>query len=224
MYKIIGLMVVLTIGVIGKIEAQESIIDEINYSQLEEFIRLAKENYPRKKIFEAQEASAKSQVSAAQLSYLEPLSAAYFYRPNNRIAIDAVNPYLVNGFQFGASLNLGTFFQKPSQIKQAKKQHEIAMLENEEYERTLENEVKSRYYDYIQLQNELKLRVQDMQDAKTGLSDMQYKYERGEVEFEGYNEARTSFSASTSAKLIAEVNFLKAKDALEEVVGVKLDK
>ena len=33
-----------------KASAQETIIDEINYTQLEEFIALAKANYPKNKI------------------------------------------------------------------------------------------------------------------------------------------------------------------------------
>ncbi|GGC30065.1 hypothetical protein GCM10011386_22620 [Parapedobacter defluvii] len=222
MSKII-LVSLLLLFLLGKTtNAQESVIEEINYEQLQEYIRLAKVNYPRKKIFEAQEASAKSQVPMAKLSYLEMFNASYFYRPNNRTVINTVNPFVFNGFQFGASVNLGSFFQKPFQVKQAKQQYKVAKLENEEYEVTLENEVKSRYYDFIKVRNELKIRVQDSQDAKTALSDMQFKYERGEVEFDVYAQARTSMSTAMSVQLASEVAFLKAKDALEEIIGISL--
>ena len=55
------------------LSAQESIIEDVNYAQLERFIELAKEHYPRKKMFEAAEEKAKAGVPAAKVSYLDIL-------------------------------------------------------------------------------------------------------------------------------------------------------
>ncbi len=203
--------------------SQESVISEINYAKLEQYIALAKQNYPRKKIFDANEAKAKSGVPLAKVSYLDPLTASYIYRPDNKSSVNALNPYQINGFQFTASLNLGTFIQKPFQVKQAKADYEIAQLENKEYDGMLVNEVKSRYYTYIQQSNDLKVKTQAAQDGKALLDDLRVRFERGEVELDVYNGAKNALSESLSGKMETEVNFLKARDSLEEIIGMPLD-
>ncbi|WP_345229928.1 TolC family protein [Olivibacter ginsenosidimutans] len=217
------LVLFLLVGVFTGAKAQESIIQDVNYNQLQQFIELAKTNYPRKKIYEAQEGKAKSGVPSAQVSLLEPLNASYIYRPEDKSAIDVNNPYLYNGFQFGVNLNLGTFLQKPFQIKQAKADYEIAKLENQEYNMMLATEVKSRYYEYIRAKSELKIKTQASQDTKSLYDDLKTKFERGQITHESYSMARNTYAEANSAKIEAEVNFLKAKDTLEEIIGVKLE-
>ncbi|PTT03011.1 hypothetical protein DBR11_03480, partial [Pedobacter sp. HMWF019] len=144
--------------------AQESMIDDINYATLDKYIQAAKINFPRKKIFDTNVERAKTGVTAANLSYLDFLTASYYYRPDNKTAIDQTNPYSVNGFQFGATINIGVFLQKPSMTKKAKAELKIAKLEDQEYETTLTNEVKKRYYTYLRLLKDLKIKTQNCQD------------------------------------------------------------
>lgn len=221
--KIVTIFLLVLSCTMLKSQAQESIIQEVNYNQLQRLIELAKENYPRKKVLEAQEKKAKSGVPLAQVSLLEPLNASYIYRPEDKSAIDVNNPYLYNGFQFGVNLNLGSFLQKPFQIKQAKADYEIAKLENQEYNLLLATEVKSRYYAYIQAKSELKIKTQASQDTKSLYDDLKLKFERGQVTHESYSTARNTYAEANSDKVEAEVNFLKARDSLEEMIGVKLD-
>lgn len=203
--------------------AQEpSLVDGINYEQLERYIQLAKENYPRRKMLKINEQKANSIYKASPLGYLDLLDVSYFYRPSERTAINQENPFVVNGFQFGLHLNLATFLQRPSEIKQAKADYQIAMLESQEYEKTLENEVKRRYYLYVRLLEDLKIKTQTSQDNKLLLEDLQYKFERGEVELESYSTVKTNLSTSRSDMLEAEMNVLVSKDALEELIGTKL--
>lgn len=205
------------------VSAQESIIDEIDYVFLEKLILIAKESNPQKKILEIQEKRSKSMVSAAKISYLDVLSVSYFYRPEDRYAYNPENPFVFNGFQLGVNLSPGTFFQKPSEIKQAKAEYEVAALENKRYEITLETEVKSRYYNYIFGLQQLKMRTSEAQDAKLSLESLRTRYESGEAELEEYNRVK---QAGTQADLIlaqSEIDYLKAKDALEEIIGRKIN-
>lgn len=205
------------------VSAQESIMGEINYGYLQKLIELAKNNYPRRKILEMNQMKAQSAIPAAKISYLDLFSGSYIYRPDDRASINVENPYAVNGAQFGINLNLGSFFQKPFLVKQAKADYEITKLESKEYETTLSNEVKSRYYTYIQQKNDLSIKTQSVQDNKVLLDDWRNKYERAEADLAVYSEAKTAYSGAVSAQMEAEVNFLRAKDALEEVIGVSLD-
>ncbi|HEY0670568.1 MAG TPA: TolC family protein [Sphingobacteriaceae bacterium] len=222
MKKLVSLCLVVAAAVTSSL-AQESIVAQINYNQLEKYIESAQKNYPRKQIFAQNTEVARNNVPIAQVSYLDILNASYIYRPDDATAINMVNPYVVNGFQFGVSLNVGNFLQKPFEVKKAKAELKVAQLEEKEYESVLANEVKTRYYNYIYHLNELKLRTQAAQDNKTVADDLRYKFEKGEITLQGYNTARVSSTGSSSDRIQAELEFLKAKDALEQIIGKKLE-
>lgn len=221
--KKIGLLCFLIISGIVSTYGQQSIVSQINYNQLEIYIQSAKDNYPRRQIMALNTEVAAAGVPAAKVLLLDIFNASYIYRPNGAIAINAGNPFLINGFQFGVNMSLGSFLQKPFQIKQAKSGHKIAQLEQQEYDVILANEVKNRYYEYILQLNELKLKTQSAQDNKTVSDDMRYKFEKGEITLQAYNSSRISASGADSSRIQAEIEFLKAKDALEDIIGKKLE-
>lgn len=204
------------------VAAQESIFDEINLSTLETLIELAKQNYPERKIYAQQENVSEITVKAAKWAYFDFMNMNYFYRPRNRSAINPDNPYIVNGGQVGVSFNPGNYLQKPFQVKRAKAAREIAKLESEAFDVALANQVKSGYYDYVFSLNEIKERTQASQDAEAFLEDARLKFEQGELQVADYTDARDAVSSANSALKRAEINYLKARDALEELVGVDL--
>jgi len=202
--------------------AQESIIAEIKYADLEKYIDLAKQNFPRRKMFSERAAGIKTQLTVASLSYLDLFSASYFYRPQGKIAIDPINPYIVNGYQFGISLNLANFISKPFMVKKAKSDYKIALLEEKEYETQLVNEVKSKYYDYIQSISLLKISSQMASDNKGVAESLRSRFEKGEITLDAYNQSRINQFSAYQAKIAAEATYLKSKDILEEIIGTKL--
>lgn len=206
--------------------AQESIIGDINYTTLQKYIQAAKDYYPKRKIMQNQQDIAKADVTISNISYLDIFSASYFYRPNDQPAISAPgvtnNPYIVNGIQYGINLNLGAFLTKPFTAKKMKAQYKIAKLQAEDYDVSLESEVKKRYYTYIQKLNELKLKTQTAEDNKSVAESMRRRFEKGELPLDGYNASRVLLSESNSSKIQTEVDYLLAKDALEEIIGAKL--
>lgn len=204
------------------VSAQESVIEDINYTQLEQFIEMAKENYPRKKILTLNEKKAKRLAPMEALTYLDMFNGSYYYRPKGRNTINPTNPYVFNGFQFGISASLGTLVTTPYRIKQAKIDYEIAKLESEDYENLLISEVKTRYYEYVLQLKELKLSTQEVQDFKGIADDIALRFERGEVELDAYNTSKSAFSNAKSSKYQIEVAYLRAKDQLEEIIGKKL--
>lgn len=204
------------------VSAQESVIEDINYTQLEQFIEMAKENYPRNKVMALMETKAKDLPTMEALTYLNMFNASYYYRPNERASINPDNPYTVNGFQFGISTSLGTLVGTPYRIKQAKIDYKIAQLESVDYGKILTLEVKNRYYNYILQLKELKLVTQIAQDSKGIADDIAIRFERGEIELDGYNTSKSAFNSANSAKIRTEVSFLLARDQLEDIIGKKL--
>ena len=205
-----------------EVSAQATIIDEINYTQLEEFIELAKTNYPRRKIMALNEEVAKRNIVKESTSLLDMVNASYYYRPDEKKAINPQNPYIFNGIQYGVNVTVGMLVSYPFRIKEAKINHQIAIQESLDYDKTLILEVKSRYYNYILQSKELKLSTQAAQDAQAVADDVSLRFERGEVEIEAYNTAKSNLNTANSAKIQLEMTYLFAKDQLEEMIGVKL--
>lgn len=202
--------------------AQESIIGEVKSSDLDKYIQLALENYPKVKVMDESVKKAKTDVSSSAISYLDLFNASYFYRPQSKTVLDPVNPYNVNGFQFSVNLNLGNFLQKPYAAKKAKSDYKIAQLQAQDFRLTLATEVKKRYYAYIQQLNQLKIYTQSVQDNKNVADNMKYKFEKGEVPLDTYNQSRINLTSASTEKIQTEVALLNAKDALEEIIGMKL--
>ena len=218
----IAIIMLMVLGMASKAISQESIMTEIKLEKLDRLVELAMENYPQKKIMDSRESLAKSTLDGTKMSYFDVVNASYYYRPENGTTIDAANPYVVNGWQFGITINPGSLFQKPFQVKQAKRAYEISKLESDDYRLQLTNEVKSRYYDYLLSLSELNAQTQAVQDAEALFEDTRLKYERNEVEREEYLSVRESYYEANSGFREAEVSFLKTRDFLEQLIGVKI--
>lgn len=219
--SLIILAAILIVGV-SNLKAQETITDEINYNTMEKLIQLAKEHYPQRKVISEQENIAKNNVMVANLSYLEPLNANYYWRPEEQKTINPENPYITNGFQLGININPSSLFAKPFQVKSAKSNHRIAQYQKEAYDAELEKQVKTRYYNYVLQLKEFKLKTMAAQTAKGSFLDISNSYQRGEITAEEYTEARDLIAESDYSKLEAEVAFLSARDDLEEIIGIKV--
>lgn len=205
--------------------AQESLLNQVSELYLNKLIATAKENYPRIKTFTSQVASAKSDLTGVKTSWLEPFSFQYVARSNNSQAnlVDVTTQDILTGYQFGISINPGSLISKPSQIKRAKEQLKIAEYNQQEYNLTLETEVKQRYFSYLQAQKSLKPVNDSYLDAESNFKAIKLAYQKAEVTLQEYNSGSTAFSQAYAAKLQAEVNFMSAKASLEELTVKKLE-
>lgn len=202
--------------------AQETIIPEIKYADLDKYIELAKQNFPRKKMYDAMKESGKVAIPLANLSYLDMFTGSYYYRPQDRAVLDPVNPYTVNGFQFGVNVSLGVLLSKPFMVKKAKLDYKVLEYQAEEYNLTIANEVRARYYDYIQTITLLKLNTQMAQENKGVAESLRNRFEKGEITLDAYNQSRINQFNSMQSKIQSETVYLKSKDLLEQIIGAKL--
>lgn len=203
--------------------AQESIIAEIDHTKVERIVALAMEHNAQRKILEVTERSAKTNVTMSSLSFLNGVNASYFYRQPGRAVVSDLDPYLLNGFQLGVGISLASLISTPAQIRQSKRQLEIAQLQTDDFDRSLTNEVKAKYYNYILVSNELKNRTIEVQDVRAQFERIQSSFELGESDFDTYAAARSSLTMANSALINTEVGFLIAKDELESLIGVPLE-
>jgi len=206
---------------------QESIIPDVNYVLLDKYIAEAKAYFPRRKILTLQQQISKTNITSANLSYLDLFSASYFWRPGDKTAISdpsnpTFNPYVFNGVQVGIAINLGNYATKPVAVRRAKLEYKVAQLQTTDYELALVKDVRQRYYNYIQALALLKVRTQANQDNTSVMANARTKFERGEIQLDSYNSARLLVSDSNIRQIETEVQFLNAKDALEEIIGKKI--
>ncbi len=222
MIKIYSLTFLLIACFTFRASAQETILTEINLQLLEKYIQLAKESYPKRKAAIANVESARNSLSMAKVSYLDVFNASYFYRPGDENVVNIQNPYSVNGWQLGFNVSLGQLLAKPSLIKRAKAEHSVAQFAAQDFDNGLVTEVKKRYYAVVQAAAQVQIASRAFQDNKNISETSQSRFERGEVSLELFSNTRQITSASSSAKIQAEVAYLLAKDSLEEIIGKKL--
>jgi len=217
-------VIALLLFVLGgaSVSAQESILGQVNKTDIEQYIALAKQNYVKRKIQGVSTEALKNDVTMAKISYLDIFNASYFYRPQNNTVIDPVNPYNINGFQFGVNINLGALLQKPYMVKKAKANYKVAQLEALDFDTQLVVEVKKRYYNYLQEKARLKVLTQSASDSKGVAESLRRKFERSETSLEVFNQSRVTQSSAETLKVEAEGNYLKAKDLLEEIIGQEI--
>lgn len=202
-------------------ETSSSLLDEISYVYIEKLIAVAKENYPRVKTLDSKINIAKSRISSAKLGWLSPLSVSYVYSPDNTLNI--TNPTFFSGYQIGFSLNLSQALQTPATIKQTKEELNVEILNRDEYILSLIREVKNRYFDYLTGVKNLKTQTQNLSDSENIFNLTKHKFEKGEANLQDYNNASTGLATSRQSKIEAEAFFLKAKIALEELIGIRLE-
>ena len=197
-----------------------TLITELSYPYLEKLIFTAKQNYPRVKSNNRRVNIANMNLEKAKLSWFDFFTFSAFYSPSTTVSLTNTT---YTGVQVGLFINLASIIQKPLLIKQSKEEVAIAKLAADEYMLTIEAEVKSRYFKYMQALTSLRVRNQVLNDGEALYKQVKYKFERGEATFENYNSALIQLAKQKQDIIEAEATVLIAKSSLEELVGLKLE-
>lgn len=227
--KIFLLLFVLALGF--KSYSQESIINEIDNGLLTKYISLALNHYPLKRASDASVERAKAQIYVATMSVLDVFQAGYFYSPQRNSGLIILpgagtggsNNIVTSGFQLGVNVNLGQIFSKPGLIKAAKADYTVAKAQNDDFRITLISNVRSRYYEYLAAKKQLELSNLASRDLRSILANAQAQFQNGTITIDVYTNAKNASITADAATLNAEVAFLKAKNALEDMIGKKLE-
>jgi outer membrane protein TolC len=198
-----------------------SIEDELSYPFLEKLIATARTNYPRGQAYDSRVDIAQKGIKKARLSYFDIFSFSYLFSPLS--STPAINPNLLNGYQFGFFANIGSLLQKPTVIRQAREELKVIEKEKEVYELGLDADVKRRYFNYIKAKALYRVVAQSVLDADGTVEDIKYRFEKGEVTFETYNQALLDKVNRLQTKISFAGEVLIAKSSLEELLGKKLE-
>jgi len=201
--------------------AQETLFKDLSYPYMEKLIAAAKKNYPEAKIKQKQVEIARSTFHQASFGWLEAFSASYIYSPQSSINI--TNPTIFKGYQLVASVSLGSLFERPYTIHNAREAVKVAEFTQQEYFLTLEAQIKRFYFAYIAAQADLRNKVTAVTNAETATKNLKYTFEKGETSFDIYNQALNNLYNQNSFRIQAELNVFTAKTNLEELIGDKLE-
>jgi len=210
------------------VSAQQTIMNDVSEDYISRLVAHAEENYPQVKSNQNRINIAQGNIGKAKVSYLDAFTFSYIYQPQGFNTLGnasgtSTNYNYFNGIQAGIFFNLGSFLEKPYAVKQAKQELEIANNDQNQYFLTITNEVKKRYYTYLQDIATLKLVAQACIDNENVANDMKHKFQKGEETFDNYTKAQTFLTTSYQAKVQAEAALLIAKADLEELLGDKLE-
>lgn len=200
---------------------QDSFIQDVSYPYLQKLIDTAKKYYPEVKVRETQKQIATTSYHQSQLSWFDIITPSYLYNPDR--STNLITPTAFNSYQLAVTVNIGTLIAKPFLIKNAKQAVKVAQLQQDEYNLTIEAQVKRLYFGYLSAQADLRLRSKAILDAQSNVSQLKYKFEKGETTFTEYNGALTSFYTQGAYKIQGELAVFNAKVSLEEFVGKKLE-
>ncbi|MFT4094889.1 MAG: TolC family protein [Niabella sp.] len=210
--------------------AQESIIPEANDPILQKYIDLAFLNAPAKIVADATFEKAQAQKVIATMGLFDIFNAGYYYSPAKNTGLVPITSsgsgstnLVMQGFQFGVSANLGSLLSRPATIKAAKADYKIAKAQHDDYRLTLINNVKSNYYDYLAAKKQLELITLGAKDLKSILNNAQTQFQNGTITIDVYTAAKSASISADAGVLNAEVSFLKSKNALENIIGSKLE-
>ncbi len=215
------LLLIATLLCCARTSAQQTMMQEVSPAYLQRLIDTAIKYYPRVQTQRHHVEIAENDVKKARAGWFDAFNFSYLYSPNNSTTL--VNPNLLNGYQVGMLLNVGSLLQKPYIVKHAKGDLEVVKAEYDEYIINLTALVKERYYLYIQSKQLLKVKMQAALDVETTVQQIKYKYEKGEESLENLNKNMFSYDNTLQAKIEAEASMLIAKARLEELVGITLE-
>jgi outer membrane protein TolC len=205
----------------GGLRAQESFIPDISYPYLQKLIDTAKKYYPEVKIKATQTAIARTSYNQSKTSWFDIITPSYLYNPDK--SSNLITPTAFNSYQLAVTVNLGSIIAKPFLIHNAKQAVEVAKLQQDEYDLTIEAQVKRLYFTYLETQADLRLRTKAILDAQANVSQLKYKFEKGEGTLSDYNSALTALYTQSAYRIQGELAVYNAKVSLEEFVGKKLE-
>ncbi|NCX95604.1 MAG: hypothetical protein EBX41_04190 [Chitinophagia bacterium] len=230
-YKVIPILIGIFLLSAHGLQAQQTMMTEVSIPYMEKLVAYAKANYPRVQALEHKLKATKYAYSRSKLAWAEVIGFNYLYSPSNTVTIDSastktyalVSSRTLTGYQLGINANLGSLLGKMGTTKILKEEMYIAELDIDEYFIKLESEVKQRYYNYVVRTVILSHKSKAEIEAESLSKQIKYKFEKGEETLENYSKVMTNYYAAVQTKLEAEGDVMRAKCALEEVIGVKLE-
>ncbi|MFK7970840.1 MAG: TolC family protein [Bacteroidia bacterium] len=184
-------------------------------------VRLAWQNYPLNRNFDAEVEISKERVKEQKKGWLDPVTLQLNYgEPHINTSFNAD---FFPRYNLSVSMNLGKVLSTPQRIKQAEQEQKIAEANKDAQKLRIRAEVVSRYQTYLTNLELLKLRIKSQEDAYSTYLDLTKQFQNGSVSLEIFTQSALAYNHATEEKIKAEGEVAISKARIEELIGVKLE-
>ena len=194
-------------------------------------VQLAWNNQPDVKILSNELAIAQKEVKLESQEWHNNLTASVnlnevnlsyvLFWQDQEVQNDLFVPFPI--WNIGASLNLGTFTNRPLKKQIAEEKVLVADHRINQKKLNVRALVLERYHSYLNAVEVLKTRTQATDDSYDSYVLSGEKFESGELSFEDFNASSMNYFASKEAQIMAKNDVATSKIKLEELIGISLE-
>ena len=165
--------------------------------------------------------------------WMNGITGFYNYSFGNQTNLNSVdnNSAILNnslglGYRYGVNvvIPLTEFFGRPNRMKQLKSEHEMAIQKREERLIELEQRVIVAYFNLLNAQKQMNIRVQDTESAKLTVEIAMVEMKRGKIHPSELSRLKNIHALAESNLEMSRRDFMIYYYQLESLVGRKLSK
>lgn len=156
---------------------------------------------------------------AAKRSWIDQINANINLNSQREEIAFIGNQFLAPGFNYGVSLNAGGLINNKLRVRQAEQDFIVAEAEQNQGKLEFRALVLDRLEQFDNAQELLTIRRNAEIDAETNYTLVQSLYDQGKAQFEDLARASEVYFRAVEATSIAKSTTVRARLALEEVVG-----
>ena len=190
-------------------------------------VQLAWTNSPKNHKFYNQLEIAKKDILLAKRAWSQDLTASFNINEislSNIIYGDKLDlPVFFPIYNFGGSINLGTFIYRPVKVKVAQEKEKMAEFDINQQKLLIRRDVLETYEVYKRSKEILDVRVRAEQDGYDSYILISEKFKNNDAQFEDFNAASSAYYSYQEATVQARSEVVIAKIKVEELIGVTLE-
>ncbi len=165
--------------------------------------------------------------------WMNGITGFYNYSFGNQTNLNSIdnNSAILNnslglGYRYGFNVvfPLTELFGRPNRMKQLRSEHEMAIYKKEERQIELEQRVITAYFNLLNAQKQMKIRVQDTESAKLTVEIAMVEMRRGKIHPSELSRLKNIHALSESNLEMSRRDFMIYYYQLESLVGKKLSK
>lgn len=194
------------------------------YSEV--LVQLAWANNPKYEALQYEQNIAKEEIKLAQWQWTKDINASFNLNEANLSnwgADQNSGNIFFPRYNLSATLNIGSFINRRSNINIAKSKSDITLAETNQAKLQLRAEVLRRYENYLTAKELVKIRAQVVEDTYATYLLAKSNMELGKGDLSDLNSSSESYNKALESKLLAESNLRTAKITLEEIIGLRLE-
>jgi len=205
-------------------EAQDSKNEDTTFDDF--LVELAWKNHPTASIYNSKLKIADLGIKQAKLGYLDAVLPFLSYSnagtPFNGSVTDGFSGG--GGFAFGVSFRLAPLYTTEHNVAIAEENQKIASLERIDGKLEVQAKVLILYQQYLSAQTVVEQRLKMEAEAEENQKLVLALFKKDAAEYEDVNAASSTYYKATEDRARAETEVILAKIALEEWIGVSLEK